>query len=277
MLISNRSTLHFNPRSPRGGATRDGHGLDLALQISIHAPHEGERHPSALTSRNCRYFNPRSPRGGATRQSWGAHGCDAISIHAPHEGERRRSIAATFTGRLFQSTLPTRGSDPDPGAAGVRHGDFNPRSPRGGATRYHVRQRQRRGISIHAPHEGERRERKDQELTIITFQSTLPTRGSDRTSDSSFCSSRNFNPRSPRGGATRAGGGVGGQVCISIHAPHEGERLVASAQIFGGFQFQSTLPTRGSDQESGDPAAAGHISIHAPHEGERPERRTSTA
>ena len=32
-------------------------------------------------------------------------------------------------------------------------------------------------ISIHAPHAGRDSERKDQELTIITFQSTRPMRG----------------------------------------------------------------------------------------------------
>ena len=80
---------------------------------------------------------------------------------------------------------------------------FNPRSPRGGAT-------QRRGaeivgytISIHAPHEGERR------LTPITV--TL--------------SPSYFNPRSPRGGATLPECSiVTKRRNISIHAPHEGER-----------------------------------------------------
>ena len=61
-----------------------------------------------------------------------------------------------------------------------------------------------------------------------------------------------FNPRSPRGGATlicrsRANFAAG----ISIHAPHEGERLAGS--------FAAV-------------AAAVVISIHAPHEGERPDR-----
>ena len=57
--------------------------------ISIHAPHEGERHG---------IFIARKQR-------------DVISIHAPHEGERQ-----TLATRLTISA------------------DFNPRSPRGGAT-----------------------------------------------------------------------------------------------------------------------------------------------
>ena len=57
---------------------------------------------------------------------------------------------------------------------------------------------------------------------------------------------------------------------VSIHAPHEGERLHCLIAGKTTVVFQSTLPTRGSD--------VGHInvcarvrtvSIHAPHEGER--------
>ena len=103
-----------------------------------------------------------------------------------------------------------------------------------------------------------------------------------------------FNPRSPRGGATNKilllsqilrisihAPHEGERLClhsphsaqstISIHAPHEGERLNNILFYFIRFKiFQSTLPTRGSDlnavlyskQEL-------TISIHAPHEGER--------
>ena len=78
-------------------------------------------------------------------------------------------------------------------------------------------------ISIHAPHEGERR--------ILS---------------SGIHASTNFNPRSPRGGATV-----------------EGVKEALEAL------FQSTLPTRGSDGSVTVAAAAVNISIHAPHEGER--------
>ena len=127
-------------------------------------------------------------------------------------------------------------------------------------------------ISIHAPHEGERRK------PLWTF--TRPR--------------ADFNPRSPRGGATnrRAYSGIKG--VISIHAPHEGERQMPCLTLTGqvGFQstlptrgsdtrtefshtvdrlFQSTLPTRGSDLRSIKTIkSTDKISIHAPHEGERP-------
>ena len=132
---------------------------------------------------------------------------------------------------------------------------FNPRSPRGGATA---------AVAKHAAE--------------TLFQSTLPTRGSDRQAARSTRVHEHFNPRSPRGGATRAGnidrhipqyfnprsprGGATvisinnvNDRCISIHAPHEGER-----------QNPCRLPLHGTK-----------ISIHAPHEGERPAAFSAAA
>ena len=80
--------------------------------ISIHAPHEGER------------------RCTETQQGAGFR----ISIHAPHEGERLKARAHSSARHLFQSTLPTRGSDAAFSAAAFSDKNFNPRSPRGGAT-----------------------------------------------------------------------------------------------------------------------------------------------
>ena len=83
-----------------------------------------------------------------------------------------------------------------------------------------------RTISIHAPHEGERPPHR-----ALTGSGIL-----------------DFNPRSPRGGATSTSRGQTPCRRISIHAPHEGERRILSASVH--------LPKV--------------ISIHAPHEGERP-------
>ena len=153
------------------------------------------------------------------------------------------------------------------------------------------------------------------------FQSTLPTRGSDAHIDAERRKKRYFNPRSPRGGATLANGDFvevseyfnprsprGGatpdgnslnmSTIISIHAPHEGERLDTSTATPLRRIFQSTLPTRGSDALSAvddqlqrifqstlptrgsDPPPPlapppQSISIHAPHEGERPYSRAT--
>ena len=102
------------------------------------------------------------------------------------------------------------------------------------------------------------------------FQSTLPTRGSDIYRGCMVI-----------------------MACVSIHAPHEGERprAITPAVAIKTFQstlptrgsdampdcvwragalFQSTLPTRGSDASlSCGKLAMTAVSIHAPHEGER--------
>ena len=58
-------------------------------------------------------------------------------------------------------------------------------------------------ISIHAPHEGERRAYGLWATPHGTaFQSTLPTRGSDCLTLTGQAGTTYFNPRSPRGGAT---------------------------------------------------------------------------
>ena len=218
--------MYFNPRSPRGGATRPAWQRNGLGAISIHAPHEGERPFGVGDIVSYINFNPRSPRGGATlsgrldrpliifQSTLPTRGSDAqtltaesaaivISIHAPHEGERLNLPAGVYANGEFQSTLPTRGSDAlyascrrwrssfqstlptrgsDPSISPFmsRSQYFNPRSPRGGATNDSCRAGLGGSISIHAPHEGERRYRQRY----------------------SFCSYRNFNPRSPRGGAT---------------------------------------------------------------------------
>ena len=102
-----------------------------------------------------------------------------------------------------------------------------------------------------------------------SFQSTLPTRGSDA-EPSPPGRRRHFNPRSPRGGATVCRAALRRIKHISIHAPHEGERPKSSIVAVWPQEFQSTLPTRGSDPFPLYRAAAIRtISIHAPHEGER--------
>ena len=80
--------IHFNPRTPRGGATITRMIVDNLLSISIHAPHEGVR----------QFVNP-------------VQVVKAISIHAPHEGVRRNRFQFFDSVAQFQSTHPTRGCD----------------------------------------------------------------------------------------------------------------------------------------------------------------------
>ena len=264
-------TVDFNPRSPRGGATKQGlHVLPYLPRISIHAPREGERRlcPCGLARRRG-YFNPRSPRGGATipLPKSSRHAC--ISIHAPREGERPgrltgdviiwyfnpRSPRGGATGVrqgeaalvIFQSTLPARGSDLCPCGLARRRGYFNPRSPRGGATGLAVKQHISTSFQSTLPARGSDEEAEAKAAKATKFQSTLPARGSDQMRVGCRGSLYHFNPRSPRGGATGWRCTYNEYPNISIHAPREGERLYA-------------LPSFGDCLR---------ISIHAPREGER--------
>ena len=150
-----------------------------------------------------------------------------ISIHAPHEGERpcRAGLGGACMGISIHA--PHEGERPlrFPARLWGWH-DFNPRSPRGGATHMPEMGFCSYGISIHAPHEGERLFRwlrLNQWISLFqstlptrgsdaqghardkaarTFQSTLPTRGSDDYMQRVSLPNTYFNPRSPRGGAT---------------------------------------------------------------------------
>ena len=81
------------------------------------------------------------------------------------------------------------------------------------------------GISIHAPHEGERRSAENYTdlLTWISIHAPHEGERPGQCCKRRICSS------------------------ISIHAPHEGERLAALVLGVRVWAFQSTLPTRGSD------------------------------
>ena len=150
-----------------------------------------------------------------------------MSIHDPHEGGRQYVDGAIAPLQIFQSTLPTRGSDiifdyylilnirfqstlPTRGSDvqqaknNPMSQDFNPRSPRGGATL---------NFALY------------DSLRKNNFNPRSPRGGATRRA---FCIRRPgtiyFNPRSPRGGATEYFGDGAPVVGISIHAPHEGER-----------------------------------------------------
>ena len=219
-----------------------------------------------------------------------------ISIHAPHEGERQFNPQRLWSGRLFQSTLPTRGSDTICGLQQPQVWNFNPRSPRGGATDIDKDTLfMAAEISIHAPHEGERPcGRTACARAHGNFNPRSPRGGATHRPEGTDNQAKDFNPRSPRGGATLCVNPQKTKNKISIHAPHEGERLNADLRgaknndisihaphegerLFRGhvavytiLAFQSTLPTRGSDPTVNIPCAQPfEISIHAPHEGER--------
>ena len=173
-------------------------------------------------------FNPRSPRGGATGLWFTA--CRIRQYFNP-----RSPRGGATSPLLLPPCICT---------------DFNPRSPRGGATAS-------RSVSLlispfqsTLPTRGSDRAEFIARAVADRFQSTLPTRGSDKFFRRHIVFVPYFNPRSPRGGATNRYICELPPITISIHAPHEGERLTSK------LQYAQKL----------------HISIHAPHEGERRHR-----
>ena len=90
------------------------------------------------------------------------------------------------------------------------------------------------------------------------FNPRSPRGGATSARSKSSASVRDFNPRSPRGGATLVTQGLGATMYISIHAPHEGERLEAEWEPWPSYRFQSTLPTRGSDARHPLPCRKAH-------------------
>ena len=290
----------FNPRSPRGGATWVAGNPDYALDISIHAPHEGERragHGGArrgekvfqstlpargsdtARSKSCasaRDFNPRSPQGGATLSAQRYLG------HA----------------NAFQSTLPARGSDPLPCGKPVSLcGYFNPRSPQGGATEaqgYIVHHKQisihapRKGerravaartagpstISIHAPRKGERRDYFVKKLGLRLISIHAPRKGERPKFYRCKPSQIIFQSTLPaRGSDTKIVAFERDKLHFNPRSPQGGATRAILCHIFPISTFQSTLPARGSDKHGLNPSVVIiDISIHAPRKGERQAR-----
>mgnify|MGYP000345536666 CR=1 FL=1 len=243
---------YFNPRSPRGGATRVAIIRCFLRFISIHAPHEGERPFPLYRAAAIRTISIHAPHEGErpTRPET-ADGNICISIHAPHEGERPGR-------RRRKSCSPSY---------------FNPRSPRGGATDAIKIDIPAIGISIHAPHEGERLAGFGHSVRACNKISIhAPHEGERRDCRQPSPRQRGISIHAPHEGERpRRLSAAANPIRISIHAPHEGERLpyslhtkrppcdfnprsprggATTSHSNGGrhiTSFQSTLPTRGSD------------------------------
>ena len=172
---------------------------------------------------------------------------------------------------MFQSTLPTRGSDAERHEYGRDAVRFQSTLPTRGSDAWCACPcRPDTTVSIHAPHEGERRYAGQYRpvgqgfnprsprggatpflctvrIAAARFQSTLPTRGSDKTRRDD------------------SGRGAKFQSTLPTRGSDWPRRLAESLM----YLFQSTLPTRGSDYSAEQLQGAFEVSIHAPHEGER--------
>ena len=125
--------------------------------------------------------------------------------------------------QTFQSTHPTRGCDMDAGTSRIANFDFNPRTPRGGATDVSEHHQPVIFISIHAPHEGVRRAGNPTCRNVSRFQSTHPTRGCDLDAKGVDKTSK-ISIHAPHEGVRLRAGAADKMIIISIHAPHEGVR-----------------------------------------------------
>ena len=222
----------FNPRSPRGGATSRPPLKVLSItRFNPRSPRGGATTYRRNGGGGQTGFNPRSPRGGATIYTVPETADIYVSIHAPHEGERPLGDISALDVYMFQSTLPTRGSDFVRALDSQRGVGFQSTLPTRGSDANKIAvELFPYKVSIHAPHEGERR-------GLATLLRILKC----------------FNPRSPRGGATVNDIRNGKIYNVSIHAPHEGERLQFDVTAPLYWWFQSTLPTRGSDHHLHQP------------------------
>ena len=175
---------------------------------------------------------------------------NGVSIHAPHEGERPVFFALCRCKMLCFNPRSPRGGATCPYRAGHKGGKgFNPRSPRGGATglRKSTQNLSSRFQST-LPTRGSDRGENVKAMQAALFQSTLPTRGSDPQGAKLILRSGQVSIHAPHEGERLNLTSAEGRLyAVSIHAPHEGERPVLLPAASAGAGFQSTLPTRGSD------------------------------
>ena len=122
---------HFNPRSPHGERRKPVEQEFLNLLFQSTLPARGATGCGGKSRGDHRDFNPRSPHGERRRTASQSRQPPAISIHAPRTGSDSRAASRRQSRQQFQSTLPARGATPQNQAAGLRLGNFNPRSPHG--------------------------------------------------------------------------------------------------------------------------------------------------
>ena len=170
------------------------------MVISIHAPHEGVRHwrRSVEGRKN---ISIHAPHEGVRPEHPGYLVLYHISIHAPHEGVRLAKVITDNVGNIFQSTHPTRGCDGEQQRF-ARQLRFQSTHPTRGCDVIRRRSNGRQKISIHAPHEGVRRDKDALFMPVSHFNPRTPRGGATPTALFIIGIICDFNPRTPRGGAT---------------------------------------------------------------------------
>ncbi len=148
---------------------------------------------------------------------------------------------------IFQSTLRARRSDSQLTSVTCFLQYFNPRSARGGATKWAFYAQSMYPISIHAPREAERRNHYRPSPTRKYFNPRSARGGATRNVGVGLCLARNFNPRSARGGATKVF--IRGFHSVHYFNPRSARGgATASSLVYSPVNiFQSTLRARRSD------------------------------
>ncbi len=238
----------FQSTHPARGCDLIHYSTFFLKNISIHAPREGVRRLTTWVILRIIDFNPRTPRGGATNGHFVQLQHLIFQSTHPARGCDKPIMAPVGVHMVFQSTHPARGCDSSILVwIGFRLANFNPRTPRGGATRQLLAAVVVvEGISIHAPREGVRRRPQRRRAP-----------------------SHNFNPRTPRGGATVLALVLFAGKGISIHAPREGVRRYATATDRPVKDFNPRTPRGGATSSQRPNKRHQSISIHAPREGVR--------
>ena len=174
-----------------------------------------------------------------------------ISIHAPRKGERLIHCLFSFIFLfIFQSTLPARGSDILRFRRIAANVEISIHAPRKGERHYgrarvglgvqisiHAPRKGERlysffamvnkklCISIHAPRKGERRIIPVLHVVAHLISIHAPRKGERHCPyRAGHKGGKDFNPRSPQGGATADIAHDARRKRISIHAPRKGER-----------------------------------------------------
>ena len=188
---------NFNPRSPCG--ERPGLGSSFVRRFGFQSTLPVRGATSVPAGRECKPcdFNPRSPCGERLVQLADKLVLYTFQSTLPVRGATDK---VTYNGKryVFQSTLPVRGATAS-GRSPSRRLVISIHAPRAGSDAVaYVFTYVTHGISIHAPRAGsDNLPRFMQASGRISIHA--PRAGSDGGAQLRFCSSCNFNPRSPCG------------------------------------------------------------------------------
>ena len=242
IVPSARSTLHFNPRSPRGERLTLPSSCSSSKGFQSTLPAWGAT-PDGRHTRRDRRISIHAPRVGSDREEIRRYRPDEISIHAPRVGSDRE-VDEPFVAELISIHAPRVGSD-----AGrwlmVWRVPISIHAPRVGSDKRLCTRCGTPLISIHAPRVGSDaiRSKADVHRHISIH---APRVGSDYDVHRTAQYRGKFQSTLPAWGATRADVRPAPKSKISIHAPRVGSDLALNLGVVLG-TISIHAPRVGSD------------------------------